>query len=400
MSHVLVVNSGSSSIKYRLLDMDGRRTRARGAVTRIGEEGAELAHSSGRGDPVTRSGPFPDHESGLRAVLDAFAEAGPDLAGIDLAAVGHRVVHGGARFSRPVLVDDAVTEVIAGFGPLAPLHNPAAAEGVRVARRMLPDPPHVAVFDTAFHHTLPEAAYTYAVPDSWRSEHGVRRYGFHGTSCAYVARRAAAWLGADPAEANLIVLHLGNGASATAVEGGRSVDTSMGMTPLEGLVMGTRSGDLDPSVANYLRTAAGLGPGEVDALLNHESGIRALAGDNDMREVWRRADAGEHGARLAVDVYCHRLRKYIGAYLAVLGGRVDALVFTAGVGENDARTRERALAGLEGLGLGVDPERNAAPESGEREISPEGAEIAVLVVPTEEEWEIADQVMELLGGRG
>ncbi|QBI55623.1 acetate/propionate family kinase [Streptomonospora litoralis] len=398
MSHVLVVNSGSSSIKYRLLDMVRRRPGASGSVQRIGEDGAELVHHTG-GEPLTRSGPFPDHEAGLRAVLDAFAEAGPDLAQVELAAVGHRVVHGGARFSRPVVVDDAVLDTVAELAPLAPLHNPANLEGIRVGRKVLPDVPHVAVFDTAFHQTLPETAYTYAVPDSWRAEHGVRRYGFHGTSCAYVSRRAAEWLDAEPADVDSIVLHLGNGASATAVAGGRSVDTSMGMTPLEGLVMGTRSGDVDPSVPGYLERTAGLAPGDVDAVLNRESGLLALSGANDMREVWRRADAGEHGAQLALDLYCHRLRKYIGAYTAVLG-RVDALVFTAGVGENDARIRERALAGLEHLGLALDPERNAAVASGEREVSPEGADTAVLVVPTDEELEIADEALELTTGRG
>ncbi|MFD0774046.1 acetate/propionate family kinase [Streptomonospora algeriensis] len=399
MSHVLVVNSGSSSIKYRLLDMSSRKPRAHGAVLRIGEEGADLSHSTGEGEPFTRPGPFPDHESGLRAVLDAFAEAGPDLEGVELAAVGHRVVHGGASHSRPVEIDDGVVETIAAFAPLAPLHNPANVEGVQVARRMLPGVPHVAVFDTAFHQSLPEHAYTYAVPRSWRSEHGVRRYGFHGTSCSYVSRRAAEMLHTDPARTNLIILHLGNGASATAVEGGRSVDTSMGMTPLEGLVMGTRSGDLDPSIVGYLRRNAGLEPDGVETALNRESGMLALAGDNDMREVWRRADAGEHGAQLALDVYVHRLRKYIGAYVALLG-RVDALAFTGGVGENDARMRERALAGLGHLGLAVDPERNAVPRQEERELSPEGAAVAVLVVPTEEELEIADQVLRVTQGSG
>ncbi|GAB3462285.1 acetate kinase [Streptomonospora sediminis] len=398
MSHVLVINSGSSSVKYRLLDMADRRPRARGSVDRIGEDGGRLTHSTG-GAPHTRPGPFPDHESALKAVLAAFADAGPDLAHAEPAAVGHRVVHGGARFRRPVVVDDEVAAAIAELGPLAPLHNPANLEGVQVARRVLPDLAHVAVFDTAFHHTLPEAAYTYAVPESWRGEYGVRRYGFHGTSCAYVSRRAAAYLGTDPARTNMIVLHLGNGASATAVAGGRSADTSMGMTPLEGLVMGTRSGDIDPALPGFLERSAGLGPGEVGAALNHESGLRALSGANDMREVWRRSDAGDHGAQLALEVYSHRLRKYIGAYLAVLG-RCDALVFTAGVGENDARMRERALAGLDNLGLAVDPRRNAAERTGERAVSPEGAAIPVLVIPTDEELEIADRTLELVGGRG
>ncbi|MBX9390823.1 acetate/propionate family kinase [Streptomonospora nanhaiensis] len=398
MSHVLVVNSGSSSIKYRLLDMAAQRPIAWGIADRIGEDGGELTHRRPGTDPHVRPGPFADHEAGLSAVLDAFGEAGPDLSGIELAAVGHRVVHGGDRFVRPAVVDDAVMRAVEELAPLAPLHNPANLEGIRVARKSFPDVPHVAVFDTAFHSTLPPAAHTYAVPGTWRTEYGVRRYGFHGTSCAYVTRRAAAWLGRDPEQVNLIVLHLGNGASATAVAGGRSVDTSMGMTPLEGLVMGTRSGDIDPSLPGYLAREAGLTAGEVDTALNRESGLLALAGANDMREVRRRAAAGESGAALALEVYAHRVRKYVGAYYAVLG-RVDAVVFTAGVGEHDARLREDALRGLDALGLAVDPERNAADSGEEREVSPPGARVPVLVVPTDEEWEIAVEAVALVEGR-
>jgi acetate kinase len=367
---VFVVNCGSSSLKFRLIDADAGSALASGTVERIGEP----------------SGP-PDHAAALHDVL-----AGLDVSG--LVAVAHRVVHGGTRFSSPVVVDDEVLAAIRRLWVLAPLHNPVNATGIEVARRALPQVPHVAVFDTAFHATLPEHAYTYAVPRAWARDHGVRRYGFHGTSHAFVSRRAAGMLGQPPEEVNLIVLHLGNGASATAVRGGRSVDTSMGLTPLEGLVMGTRSGDLDPAVVFHL-WRAGLEVTAIDSALNSASGMLALAGDNDLREVHRRIDAGDERAALALEVYCYRIRKYVGAYVAVLG-RVDAVVFTAGVGENDAIVRGRALGGLDGLGIAIDPRRNTAPSREARFVSPDGAQVAVLVVPTDEELEMAAQAAALV----
>jgi acetate kinase len=325
-------------------------------------------------------------------VLEAFRTVGPEL---DPVAVGHRVVHGGERFGEAVLVDEPVVAAIEELAPLAPLHNRVNVTGIRVAQAAFPGVPQVAVFDTAFHRSLPPEAYTYAVPREWRERLGVRRFGFHGTSCAYVSRRAAAFLGRDPAGVNLIVLHLGNGASATAVEGGRSVDTSMGLTPLEGLVMGTRSGDVDPALCAYLGRVAGFDTQDVEEALGRHGGLLALAGTGDMREVRRRAADGDGEARLALDVYCRRIRKYVGAYYAVLG-RVDAIVFTGGVGENDAATRATSLAGLERFGVAVDPARNEAAGGGERAISPPGAEVAVLVIPTDEEWEIARQALELI----
>ncbi|MQA96413.1 MAG: acetate/propionate family kinase [Streptosporangiales bacterium] len=396
--YVLVINSGSSSLKYRLLDMEARTPVARGSVERIGErEGGHLTHHGPDGTD-DRDADVPDHEAGLRAALDAFGTYGPDLNAAGLAAIGHRVVHGGDRFRDPVLLDDEVERVIDELAVLAPLHNPANLEGIRVARRLFPEAPHVAVFDTAFHQTLPEPAYTYAVPERWRTELGVRRYGFHGTSHAYVSRVAAETLRLPLAETDLIVLHLGNGASAAAIHGGRSVDTSMGLTPLEGLVMGTRSGDLDPEVTMYLERVVGMGSAEVDRGLNRESGLLGLCGDNDMREVVRRAERGEESAALALDVYCHRIRKYVGAYLAVLG-RLDALIFTAGVGEHSVAVRARALSGLEGLGLRLDEDRNREAVYGDepRVISPDDAPIAVLVVPTDEELQIADEALGLVG---
>ncbi|GAA3219669.1 acetate/propionate family kinase [Nonomuraea helvata] len=383
--HILVLNTGSSSIKYELVDVTTHERPARGLVERIGEETGRLTHRTGDQPPYVRDRPFPGHGEGLDAMMDAFAAAGPDL---DPIAVGHRVVHGGTRFTEAVLIDDEVITAIDGLAPLAPLHNPVNLTGIKIARKAFPDVPQVAVFDTAFHRTLPPEAYTYAVPREW----GVRRFGFHGTSCAYVSRRAAVFLGLDLAELNLIVLHLGNGASATAISGGRSVDTSMGMTPLEGLVMGTRSGDVDPALAGYLARMDGIDAQQMEHALTHHSGLLALTGSRDMREVRARDD---NEARLALEIYTRRIRKYVGAYYALLG-RVDAIVFTGGVGEHDTATRAAALAGLERLGITVDPALNQAAATGERAVSPPGAEVSVLVIPTDEEWEIARQAQTLI----
>jgi acetate kinase len=374
---VLVLNCGSSSLKWQVVDPGAGDAVASGQVERIGQAGAA------------------DHEAALQEVLDGLDEGGEGLAGLELVAVAHRVVHGGERFSGPVRIDDDVVAEIRDLSRLAPLHNPAAVLGIEAARRRLGDLPHVAVFDTAFHRTLPPRAATYAVPRDWREQHGVRRYGFHGTSYAHVSRAAAELLGLATDRANLVVLHLGNGASATAVEGGRSVDTSMGLTPLEGLVMGTRSGDVDPALFGHLQRTAGLGADEVQDALQSRSGMRALAGDSDLREVHRRADAGDADAALALDVYCHRVRRYVGAFMAVLG-RTDAIVFTAGVGEHDAEVRRRTLAGLEPLGIHLDEARNRGLRDGARAISADGSPVAVLVVPTDEELEMARQTRELL----
>lgn len=369
MSRILVLNSGSSSVKYRLYDGDDILDK--GTVERIGEPG---------GGPA-------DHESAVREIIGRL-----DLTG--LAGVGHRVVHGGRKFSEPVRIDDAVVAAIEDLVPLAPLHNPANLAGIRVALEALPDTPQVAVFDTAFHHTLPDAAATYAIDKATAERYGVRRYGFHGTSHAYVSRRTAELLDRPYAETNTITLHLGNGASACAVQGGRSVATSMGMSPLEGLVMGTRSGDLDPTVIFHLRREGGMGVDDIDDLLNHRSGLLGLTGVNDMREVLARCAAGDPDATLAFDVYCRRITGYVGAYYALLG-RVDAIAFTAGVGEHAAPVRSASLAGLDRLGIAVDPARNDG--HGDRIVSPDGAEVAVLVVGTDEEREIARETREVLG---
>jgi acetate kinase len=363
---VLVLNCGSSSVKYRLYDgdsvVDG------GLVERIGEGGA---------------GPS-DHAAALREVMDRI-----DLG--QFVAVGHRVVHGGLRFTAPTLIDDDVVAAIRDLVPLAPLHNPANLAGITVARELLPDTPQVAVFDTAFHRTLPEAAATYAIDRAVTQEYGIHRYGFHGTSHAYVSRRTAALLGRAYEDVNVITLHLGNGASACAVAGGRSVATSMGLSPLEGLVMGTRSGDIDPAVVFHLRRNAGMSVDEIDTLLNHRSGLLGLCGANDMRVVLRRRANRDSAAALAFDVYCRRITSYVGAYYALLG-RVDAITFTAGIGENAGAVRAAALAHLERLGIAVDADRNDT-GSGERVISPDGTEVTVCVVPTDEEREIATQTL-------
>ncbi|MFC3963382.1 acetate kinase [Nocardia jiangsuensis] len=395
MSTVLVLNSGSSSLKYQLLHPDSGEVLASGLIERIGEGDGRVEHRAGDRE-VRRELAIPDHEAGLKVAFDLFAETGYELAQAGLTAVGHRVVHGGEVFYRPTLVDDEVLATISDLAELAPLHNPANRTGIESARRLLPDVPQVAVFDTAFFHGLPPAARTYALDTATAERYGIRRYGFHGTSHEYVSGQVALLLGREPAELNQIVFHLGNGASASAIRGGRAVDTSMGLTPLEGLVMGTRGGDIDPGVLTHL-LRNGVAVDEVDRLLNRESGLKGLAGVNDFRELRKLVEADDAGARLAYEVYVHRLRRYLGAYLVELGA-VQAITFTAGVGENDSGVRADALAGLERYGIAVDPERNIASGRGARAISPEGAEVTVLVVPTNEELAIARAAVAVVDG--
>ncbi|MGO4103583.1 acetate/propionate family kinase [Leifsonia sp. YAF41] len=373
MSSVFVVNSGSSSIKYQLVDLATEKAVVTGLIERIGEPGSFITN----------------HADGMRVVLAKLGDVD------DLIAVGHRVVHGGSEFDGPTLIDDEVEREIDALARLAPLHNPANLLGIRAARRALPDVPHVAVFDTAFHQTMSPAAYTYAIDADIAREYKVRRYGFHGTSHKYVSEQAALLLGKPLADTRTIVLHLGNGASVTAVDGGRSIDTSMGMTPLQGLVMGTRSGDIDPAVLVHLNRAAGMSVTELDELLNRRSGLLGLTGMGDMRDVQDAAINGNETAELALQVWRHRIRHYIGAYFAQLGG-LDALVFTAGIGENNALLRRRALAGLEHLGILVDNDRNELASRAARVISPAGAPVTVMVIPTNEELEIARQVASIV----
>jgi len=363
---VFVLNVGSSSIKYQLLDVDDGTVHGEGIVERIG-----LA------------------DSGAATHAEALARVLEELPDIPIDAVGHRIVHGGTRFVQATLIDDGVEREIEALADLAPLHNPPGLAGIRAARAVLTGVPHVAVFDTAFHATISPAARDYAIDAEVAARTRIRRFGFHGTSIGYVSRIAAELLGrTDDPQLRLIVLHLGNGASAAAVLGGRSLNTSMGMTPLEGLVMGTRSGDIDPAIPLYLAREHGYTIEQLDELLNKRSGLLGLSGRSDMRELVEAANAGDERATHALDVYVHRLRHYIGGYAAELGG-VDAVVFTAGVGENSSYIRRRAIAGLDFLGLAVDPARNAEASREPRAISPAGSPAAVLVVPTNEELEIA-----------
>ncbi|MDT7796353.1 MAG: acetate kinase [Mycobacterium sp.] len=368
---VLVLNSGSSSVKFAVVDLDSGSQVADGIVERIGE--AEV----------------PDHAAALLLAFEQLSDVGV------LVAVGHRVVHGGPALYRPTLVDDALLGQLGQLSPLAPLHNPPAILGIEVARRLLPGLPHVAVFDTAFFHDLPLAASTYAIDRDIAAQWHIRRYGFHGTSHQYVSEQAAAFLDAPLGSLSQIVLHLGNGASASAIVGGRAVDTSMGLTPLEGLVMGTRSGDIDPGVITYLWRTAGMSVDEIETMLNRHAGMLGLGGEIDFRVVHQRIESGDEAAQLAYDVYIHRLRKYIGAYLAVLG-TTDVITFTAGVGENDAAVRSDALSGMASLGIEVDEHLNANPGKAARRISADNSRTTVLVIPTDEELAIARACVEVI----
>ncbi len=379
MSTVLVINSGSSSLKYQLLQPDSGESAADGLIEQIGEP----------------SSPVADHDAALRMAFDQLADTGVDLKTCGLAAVGHRVVHGGQDFYQPTVIDDAVIAKLKELSPLAPLHNPPALQGIEVARTMLPDVPHVAVFDTAFFHSLPAAAATYAIDRELAQRWQIRRYGFHGTSHQYVSRQAATYLGRPLEELNQIVLHLGNGASASAIKGGQPVETSMGLTPLEGLVMGTRSGDVDPGVIGYLSRVAEMSVDEVESMLNEQSGVLGLAGERDFRRLRQMVQSGDSSAQLAYDVFIHRLRKYIGAYLAVLG-RTDVVSFTAGIGENAAFVRWDAMSGMAGLGIELDEQRNASRETGARRISTDGSSVTVLVIPTNEELAIARDCLSVI----
>jgi acetate kinase len=396
---ILVLNSGSSSIKYKLFDMTDRSILASGLLERIGEETGSLKHQTrtaqGGMTETGKTGRVTDHRQGMKWIAEALSESQAQGDEAALAGIGHRVVHGGEDFTEPTLIDEEVLAVIRKNVPLAPLHNPANLIGIEVALEAVPDLPQVAVFDTAFHQSIPPKAFHYAIPHEMYARHRVRRYGFHGTSHQYVARQAAAFLKRPLASLNLITLHLGNGASVAAIEKGRSVDTSMGMTPLEGLIMGTRCGDIDPAVHFYLLRETGHSPEDLDALLNTESGLKGICGTNDMREVLQKADDGDVRARLAIDMYCYRVKKYIGAYLAALGG-VDALVFTAGIGEHAAPIRELCCRGLSGVGITLDAEKNRAGSEPPFEIQAMSSAVRILVIPTDEELQIAEQTLEVI----
>jgi len=397
---IIVVNSGSSSIKYEVFELEGLVATAKGLLERIGAQDSRLKHRwltpSGKWEEIVETRHVANHREGFSFILEVSNRARSGGQVPEIFAVGHRVVHGGEKFSQPAIIDDAALKTIEELIPLAPLHNPANVTGIKVMRELLPAVPQVAVFDTAFHQTMPARAFHYALPAEFYRSYDVRRYGFHGTSHQYVSGEAARHLGRPLETLNLITLHLGNGASATAIERGKSIDTSMGLTPLEGLVMGTRCGDLDPAVHFYLARKTGKPFEEIEGILNKESGLKGICGLNDMREIQERSQGGDAQAELALEMFCYRVKKYIGAYYAALGS-VDAVIFTGGIGENSAVVRTKACEGLSALGIIMDERRNSADAGGLREIQAKEGGIRILVIPTNEEHEIARQTVEVLG---
>jgi len=390
---ILVLNCGSSSVKYQMIDIDSEQVLASGLVEKIGLPSGDLIHTTG-GETHRIDAAIDDHTAALALVTTAFQTWGPSLDTV--VAVGHRAVHGGDRFREPTLITDEVIAGMTELAGLAPLHNPPAIAGIRAAQRVLPDVPHVAIFDTAFFSTLPPEAYMYAIDRDTAETYHIRKYGFHGTSHSFVSKAAAAFLHADLAQLNQIVCHLGNGASISAIQGGVAIETSMGLTPLAGLVMGTRSGDVDAGLFAYLDRVAGLDALAVDALLNKQSGMAGLAdGTSDFRDLWPKVDAGEAHATQALDVYIHRLVSYIGSYMALLG-HTDALVFTAGVGENDHRIRARVVDRLAGFGVRLDPARNTPRNRQPTLISADDSSTVVLVVPTNEELAMARETYQVI----
>jgi acetate kinase len=400
----LVINSGSSSIKFQLLDMADESVLATGLIERIGEpEGSikcTLRPGTERELVIRRQEEITDHQQGMRRAIDLLIDPNQGVIGhrSEIGAIGHRVVHGGESFKRPITIDAAVLAAIESNIPLAPLHNPANLDGIRVAMEILPGVAQVAVFDTAFHQSIPARAYQYALPYELYEQLRVRRYGFHGTSHQFVTGECARLMGKPVEDINLISIHLGNGCSMTAVEKGQSVDTTLGLTPLEGLVMGTRSGDVDPAIHAFLARNRGMNIDQIDQMLNKESGLKGLCGLNDMRDIHAAIAAGNERAALALDVQTYRNRKYIGAYMAVLG-HVDAIVFTAGIGENDGVVREKSLAGLEAFGIILDREANAQRASGPVLLSSKASRVQIWVIPTNEELAIARQVVAVVGDR-
>lgn len=395
MALALVLNSGSSSLKFQILDPEADATAepfAAGLVEQVGEPMGRITIKHA-GEKWVEELPIPDHGVGLNRVFVMLDEHGIGPSNLDITAVGHRVVHGGLLFSQPAVITDEILEMVRDLIPLAPLHNPANIVGIEVARELLPSIPHIAVFDTGFFHSLPPAAALYAINASVAGQQGIRRYGFHGTSHEYVSQQVPALIGRDPEHTHQIVCHLGNGASISAVHNGHAIDTSMGMTPLAGIVMGTRSGDIDPGIVFHL-LRSGMSVDEVDDLLNKKSGVKGISGVNDFRELRAMIQQENSDAWLAYNVYIHNLRKYIGSYMIALG-RVDAITFTAGVGENDANVRADALADLEEYGIILDPERNALPNTGPRIISTPESKVKICVVPTNEELAIAKYAVAL-----
>lgn len=396
---ILVLNSGSSSLKFQLFALADLTVLATGLIERIGGEqssaGLTFADSTGSEQNLRQTCLVPGHRQAMKKMAELLRESGTLTTVRELTGIGHRVVHGGEFFHDPTLIDMRVIKAVEELIPLAPLHNPANLIGIREAMEHAPSVPQVAVFDTAFHQSIPEHAFLYALPHELYEQHKVRRYGFHGTSHGYVARQAADYLKRPLDELNIISLHLGNGASAAAIRGGRCIDTSMGFTPLEGLVMGTRSGDLDPAILFYLARETGMGLDELDTMLNRQSGLKGICDENDMRTITRLAGQGNHLAELALVIFCYRLKKYIGAYIAALGG-VDCIVFTGGIGENSTVVRRLSCSGLEWLGIGLDEQKNSHRSQEIREIQDKDSQVGLLVVPTDEELEIAVQTLQVI----
>jgi acetate kinase len=400
---IMVINSGSSSIKYQIFEMQDRSVLASGLVEKIGEPDGRLTQQTKAGgrafETIETTLPIADHKAGFDLINATLKETGALADMAELVGIGHRVVHGGEAFQQPTLIDAEVIGTIRSLIPLAPLHNPANLTGIEVALAMAPQVPQVAIFDTAFHQSLPPHAFRYALPRELYERHAIRRYGFHGTSHFYVAKQAAHMLKHPLESLSLISLHLGNGASAAAIRDGKSIDTSMGLTPLEGLIMGTRCGDLDPAIIFYLARETGRSMEAIDDLLNRDSGLRGICGANDMREIHRLAEAGDPAAQLAIDMYVYRLRKYIGSYSAALG-RLEALVFTGGIGENAGPIRAAVCRDMALFGLVIDLAKNDAPSREAREIQDDTSRVKILVIPTNEELEIADQTKVLLSQAG
>ncbi len=396
---ILVLNSGSSSIKFQLFEMDKNLSLVSGVIEQIGEthSHAKIKYLSENGEETVleENRPIKNHKEGLNVVNSLLIKSGiiDDLSQLD--GMGHRVVHGGEKFSKPIIVDNDSIMEIEKLIPLAPLHNPANLEGIKSSMEHSPNVPQIAVFDTAFHATLPKHAYMYALPYEVYEQNGVRRYGFHGTSHHFIVKEAAKFLNKDLKNFNAITLHLGNGASMCAVKNGESIDTTMGLTPLEGLIMGTRSGDIDPAILFYLSRVKGMNIDELDTMLNKKSGLKGICGNNDMREVGEMSENGDEKAKLALDMFNYRIKKYIGSYSAVLG-RVDAIIFTGGIGENDIEVRKNSCFNLENIGIKIDEEKNNQRAKEILDITHKDSKVKILVVPTNEELEIALQVKSLI----
>ncbi|WP_075579899.1 MULTISPECIES: acetate/propionate family kinase [Acidaminococcus] len=393
---IFVVNCGSSSIKYQLIDMKDESVIAKGLVERIGIEGSVLTHTPAGKDKVRLESAIPDHVDGIKKVLAALVDPnhGVIKSMDEIDAVGHRVVHGGEIFNESVVITDEVLKQIEDLSDMAPLHQPANVAGIRACQKLMPNTPQVAVFDTAFHQTMPPVAYMFGVKYEEYKDYGIRKYGFHGTSHKYVSGVAAKMLGKDIKDTKIITCHLGNGSSITAIDGGKSVDTSMGFTPLDGVLMGTRTGSIDPAVVPVLMQKKGLDAAGVDKYMNKECGVLGVSGvSSDFRDLEDAAAKGNERAKLALDMFCYQVKRYIGAYAAAMGG-VDAIVFTAGVGENDIHTRQQVCSGLEFLGVKLDADRNNV-RGKATEISAADSKVKVFLIPTNEELAIAQDTLRL-----